>query len=65
MKILNYEKFISDSILTFNHSYSPGDCLDVNYILKELIQVMRTNNYDVLNHFEEFKPNNLVYLLKL
>ena len=41
------------------------NCLDVNYILKELIQVMRTNNYNVLNHFEEFKPNNLVYLLKL
>lgn len=41
------------------------NCLDVNYILKELIQVMRTNNYNVLNHFEEFKPNNLIYLLKL
>lgn len=84
---LDHERFIRDSILSFNYHYSPGvevnvvevkettnsiidrleyyNCLDVNYILKELIQLMRINNYNVLNHFEDFKPSNLVYLLKL
>lgn len=84
---LDHEKFIADSILSFNYHYSPGveisvvevkettnsiidrleyyNCLDVNYLLNELIQLMRINNYNVLNHFEDFKPRNLVYLLKL
>ena len=34
-------------------------------ILQELIQVMKNNKYNVINHYSEFKPINLVKLLYL
>lgn len=55
-------KETTNSIITRLEYYN---CLDVDYILKELIQYMQINNYNVLNHFEDFDANNLVYLLKL
>ena len=41
------------------------NCFNIAYILRELIQVMRDNNYNVLNHYSDFKPINLVKLLSL
>lgn len=41
------------------------DSLTVEYILKELIKLMKINGYNVINHYEEFKPINLVKLLFL
>lgn len=41
------------------------NCLNVEYVLKELIKLMKDNNFNVINHYEEFKPINLVKLLKL
>ena len=42
-----------------------NNCLNISHILGELIQIMRDNKYNVLNHYTDFKPINLVKLLSL
>lgn len=41
------------------------DSLTVEYVLKELIKQMELEKYNVINHYEEFKPMDLVKLLCL
>lgn len=41
------------------------NCFNLPYILREIIQVMERKKYNVLNHYTDFNPVNLVKLLSL
>ena len=49
--------------ITEKLEYNTG--CNVTGILQELIQVMKNNNYNVIKHYDDFKPINLVKLLYL
>ena len=56
---------VTNMVSTITGRLEYYNCFDVSYILRELIQIMRDNNYNVLNHYSEFKPINLVKVLSL
>lgn len=82
MLVLNKERLVKDTLVTFNYCYEPhrvrtpeeiqqatstitgnSQYNTVTDILRELIQIMKDNKYNVLNHYNEFTPVNLVKLL--
>lgn len=56
---------VTNKVSTITERLEYYNCFNLPHILRELIQVMRDNNYNVLNHYTDFKPINLVKLLSL
>ena len=56
---------LTNMVSTITERLEYYNCFNLPYILGELIQVMRDNNYNVLTHYTDFKPINLVKLLYL
>ena len=56
-------KEINRKANTITAKLQNNNCLTITGILQELIQIMVTNNYNVIKHYDEFKPINLVRLL--
>ena len=56
---------VTNMVSTITERLQYYRCFNISYILRELIQVMKDNNYNVLNHYTDFKPINLVRLLAL
>lgn len=56
---------INQTVNTITERLQYYNCFNISYILRELIRVMENNNYNVIKHYNEFKPINLVKLLYL